>query len=840
MQGTTSCISPTTITVLNPMAKNTKNNISSKIGIIADYDSNTPDHFNIDFKGVLPVLPLRNMVVFPGIMMPLIVGRESSEKLIQWAENRGQDQLIVLGFQYDKRMETPGFHDLYPIGVLAKLVKVIRLPGDNTSVIVHAANRVQLLDKVESGQPFIEAEVESFMESIPEDNDVTSATRSIFCKTVEKYIAAADENAAELKFAYENMKGSHLLFNFIMSNIPISVSKKMHVLVISDPVEQMRKGIATLNVELKRIKLLGDIKEQTMADLSQQQREYYLQQELRNINKELGTDETGEMQRFRTKMEELPLPENVLQTLETELARMERMNPTSPEYNISYTYVKTVLALPWEPAEESPKNISVERARRTLDKDHYGMEKVKERILEHLAVMAFSKSKRAPILCLVGPPGVGKTSLGRSIATALGRKYVRVSLGGLHDESEIRGHRRTYIGAMCGRIMKSIIKCGTQNPVFVLDEIDKVGGDSHNGNPQSALLELLDPEQNNEFYDNYLDFNYDLSRVFFIATANNAGNIPTALRDRMEFIEVEGYLTEEKIEIAKRHLFPTAIEEMALPLKIRLTAKALEFLIERYTRESGVRHLKQLAAKVIRKVVLENAAGEELPASVSIKPEDIERHLGAPRFSRDKYEGNKFAGVVTGLAWTAVGGEILFIETSLSRSKSPRLTTTGNLGDVMKESASLALEYIKANAEMLGIDSRIFEQWAIHVHVPEGATPKDGPSAGITIATSMASALTQRRIRKGIAMTGEITLRGKVLPIGGVKEKILAAKRAGIDTVLLPEGNRRDVGEIPGQYTKGLQLEFVDTLSDVWDIALLTEKIDHPKVYTIEETTTGK
>lgn len=822
------------------MAKKIRNKIAS-IGIIADYDNNSPQNIFVNFKGILPVLPLRNMVVFPGVIMPLVVGRESSERLIEWAEERGPEQMIVLGVQFDEKEEHPTIESLYSMGVLARLMKIIRLPGDKTSVIVQAANRVNILKGVDTGMPFIEAEVESVEEPVQLNDDLGKTALTYFAQTVEKYIEAADENVAtEMKFAYENMKGSEMLFNFMMSNLPLNINDKMEVFSACEPLSQLQKGINLLKIELKKISLLSKIQEQTMADLSKQQREYFLQQELRNINKELGTDETGEIMRFRTAMKSLPLPENVLGMLNTELSRMERMNPASPEYNVAYSYVKTVLSLPWNSKEKENPRISVEHAQKILDKDHYGMEKVKERILEHLAVMAFSKSKKAPILCLVGPPGVGKTSLGRSIATALGRKYVRVSLGGLHDESEIRGHRRTYVGAMCGRIMKSIVKCGSVDPVFVLDEIDKVGGDSHNGNPQSALLELLDPEQNNAFYDNYLDFEFDLSRVFFIATANNVGDIPMALRDRMEFIEVDGYLTEEKIEIAKRHLFPDAIKEMALPLKIRVTAKALEFIIERYTRESGVRHLKHLVAKVVRKLVLECAKDAVLPDNLSVKPDDVERLLGKPRYSRDKYEGNKFAGVVTGLAWTAVGGEILFIETSLSRSRAPHLTTTGNLGDVMKESASLALEYIKSNAEILGIDTRIFEQWAIHIHVPEGATPKDGPSAGITIATSIASALTQRRVRKGIAMTGEITLRGKVLPIGGVKEKILAAKRAGIDLILLPEDNRRDVNEIPKQYTKGLTLEYVDSLLDVWNIALLPEKVENPKVFSIEENLTEK
>ena len=578
-----------------------------------------------------------------------------------------------------------------------------------------------------------------------------------------------------------------------------------------------------------------NIQNRTREDLDQQQKEYFLQQQIKNIQSELGDDsQNDDVREIMEKAKWLKMPDKVAATFNREVEKLKHINMQSPDYNVQLNYLQTLVSLPW--GKDTKDNLNIKNAERILNRDHYGMEKVKERILEHLAVLRVRQDMKAPILCLYGPPGVGKTSLGKSIAAALGRKYVRISLGGVHDEAEIRGHRRTYVGAMPGRIIKSLIKAETDNPVFFLDEIDKVSQNNYNGDPQSALLEVLDPEQNNTFHDNFLDLDYDLSKVLFIATANNLNTIPGPLLDRMELIEVEGYLTEEKKEIARRHLIPKEQKMMDFGAPLRISAPAVEYIIEKYTRESGVRQLEKQIDKVFRKTAYLTAVEGKMPfENAPVKPQDVEKLLGKPIFSRDKYQGNEYAGVVTGLAWTAVGGEILFIETSLSRSKAPRLTLTGNLGDVMKESAILALEYVKAHASMLDIDYRLFEQWSVHVHVPEGATPKDGPSAGITIATSLASAFTQRKVRANTAMTGEITLRGRVLPVGGIKEKILAAKRAGIKNIIMSKENEKDIQEIKSSYADGLQFFFVENVQDVFNIALLKERVDNPLDLTIKE-----
>jgi endopeptidase La len=585
-----------------------------------------------------------------------------------------------------------------------------------------------------------------------------------------------------------------------------------------------------LQRELQFVQLKQNISERTREELDQQQKEYYLQQQIKNFQKELGNAEGNDAKELKDKAKSLTLPDNVQRIFEKEVTKLERMNASVPDYSVVYNYLDTILALPW--GKWTTDNLDLRRAQRVLDRDHYGMEKVKERILEHLAVMKVSKQHPTTILCLYGPPGVGKTSLCRSIAESLGRKYQRISLGGVHDESEIRGHRRTYIAAMCGRIMKTIIKAESNNPLLVLDEIDKVGGRTHHGDPQAALLELLDPEQNNTFHDNFLDFDYDLSHVFFIATANSLSSIPAPLRDRMELINVEGYLTEEKKEIAKKHLFPQALAHLELPFSFKISPTATEFLIEKYTRESGVRQLEKQIAKLVRKVVLNYQTADEKQqaemACKTLKPADVEEIMGTPPYNRDAYQGNDYAGVVNGLAWTSVGGEMLFIESGVSRSKNPRLALTGNLGDVMKESALLALEYVKSHISELGVDYHVFEHWNIHLHFPEGAVPKDGPSAGITIATSLASTLTQRKVRPRLSMTGEITLRGKVLPVGGIKEKILAAKRAGITDIILSQDNEKNVLDIPERYVKGLTFHYVSTVSEVWKIALLDEKVANP------------
>lgn len=808
---------------------------NNPFGLIADFDGDIKELFEVRHKGTLPVLPLRNMILFPGVVAPISVGREMSKTIIEWAQEKGPDTLIAVAAQVDPKIEEPTMMDLFPMATLARIMKVIDLPDGTQNVILQAHGRILLNQTPYRSYPFIRTTAIPVDENLPLPNNRDwMALYDSFRELTIKYLKTSDNVSPEAVFAVQNIHNPFFFVHFVATNLSMPVEEKAFWLEENDFCERTLQILKHIQQELRYIELREKIEEKTHGDLDKQQREFFLQQQMRNIQNELGNADNADAVALREKASQLPLPEATRELFNRELNKMERQNPASPDYNVILNYLETVVSLPW--GKLTTDNMDISGARRILDRDHYGMEKVKERILEHLAIMRLSKTQKAPILCLYGPPGVGKTSLGKSIAEALGRKYVRVSLGGLHDESEIRGHRRTYIGAMCGRIMKSIIKSGSSNPVFILDEIDKVGGQSHNGDPQSALLELLDPEQNNAFHDNYLDFDYDLSDVFFICTANDIAQVPGPLRDRMELIEVEGYLTEEKQEIAKRHLVPKAQAEINISAPVKLTPKALEFLIERYTRESGVRRLKKLIEKIVRKVVLEDVEKQkELVRRAHLKPEDVEHHLGTPRFSRDVYQGNNQAGVVTGLAWTAVGGEILFIETSLSRSKQPRLTTTGNLGDVMKESALLALEYVKAHAGVLEIDERVFDSWSIHVHVPEGATPKDGPSAGITIATSLASALTQRKVRDHIAMTGEITLRGRVLPVGGIKEKILAAKRAHITDIILSKTNEKDVNDIPARYTKGLNFHFVETVAEVWEIALLPELVADAIQLTINE-----
>ena len=678
---------------------------------------------------------------------------------------------------------------------------------------------------------------ESLPEEVDTDKDPEFTTAVEDMKLVAKeYIQESDDIPDDTQFAIDNLKNPIISVNYICSTVPFPVKDKILLLQENSIKDRLFRLMKILNREIQFQQLRQDIRSKTREDLDEQQREYFLHQQIKNIKEELGDgDSTPEKKELQEKAKTKKWSSEVAKTFQKELDRLDTLNPQSPDYSVQVNYLQTMVALPWN--EYTKDDLDLKRAKRILDKDPYGMEKVKDRILEYIAVLQLRGSLKSPILCLYGPPGVGKTSLGKSIAEAMKRKYVRVSLGGLHDESEIRGHRKTYIGAMPGRIIKNIQKAGSSNPVFILDEIDKVTQNTINGDPSSALLEVLDPEQNNAFHDNYLDLDYDLSKVLFIATANDLNTIPRPLLDRMELIEVSGYITEEKIEIAKRHLVPKELENTGLDKledKPRFTKAALERIIENYTRESGVRQLEKQINKAMRKLALRQAMDKQLPYT-KISPESLEDLLGKPPFTRDIYQGNKYAGVVTGLAWTSVGGEILFIETSLSKGKAGKLTLTGNLGDVMKESAIIALEYVKAHVESLNIDPRIFEQWNIHIHVPEGATPKDGPSAGITIATSIASALTQRKVRKNTAMTGEITLRGKVLPVGGIKEKILAAKRAGITDIVMCTENQKDIEEIPEIYRKGLEFHYVENIKQVWDFALTKEKVDHPIEFTITE-----
>ena len=804
--------------------------------LIADFDGDISSLFDKEIEEILPVLPLRNMMLFPGVVAPVSVGRESSRKLVQQAVKSGS--LIAVTTQLDSTVEMPTAKDLYPIGVVAKVMRVIELPDGVLTVILQSYSRFRL-GEVTRMKPYMRAHVEKIPEILPEADDREYTALVDTCKdSTIRLIRMSDTVRDEAAFAIRNISNPIFLISFICTNLPFPIEEKSELLAINDEKERAFKLLSILNRESQYATLKRNIQNRTREDLDQQQKEYFLQQQIKNIQSELGDDsQNDDVREIMEKAKWLKMPDKVAATFNREVEKLKHINMQSPDYNVQLNYLQTLVSLPW--GKDTKDNLNIKNAERILNRDHYGMEKVKDRILEHLAVLRVRQDMKAPILCLYGPPGVGKTSLGKSIAAALGRKYVRISLGGVHDEAEIRGHRRTYVGAMPGRIIKSLIKAETDNPVFILDEIDKVSQNNYNGDPQSALLEVLDPEQNNTFHDNFLDLDYDLSKVLFIATANNLNTIPGPLLDRMELIEVEGYLTEEKKEIARRHLIPKEQKMMDFGAPLRISAPAVEYIIEKYTRESGVRQLEKQIDKVFRKTAYLTAVEGKMPfENAPVKPQDVEKLLGKPIFSRDKYQGNEYAGVVTGLAWTAVGGEILFIETSLSRSKAPRLTLTGNLGDVMKESAILALEYVKAHASMLDIDYRLFEQWSVHVHVPEGATPKDGPSAGITIATSLASAFTQRKVRANTAMTGEITLRGRVLPVGGIKEKILAAKRAGIKNIIMSKENEKDIQEIKSSYVDGLQFFFVENVQDVFNIALLKERVDNPLDLTIKEEPT--
>lgn len=803
--------------------------------MIADIEGDFKDLINnVPTPEEVPILPVRNLVLFPGVVSPILIGRESSSTLIKRAEKRS----LVIGIvcQRDPEVNEPSKEDLYEYGVFAKVVKLLTLPNGNITVIVQALGRLKLIDIV-NDHPHLVGHVEQAPELQPEkrDKEFRTAMQDLR-QQVRDYITISDEIPDEATFAIQNINNDVMALNFTCSNMPFSTKEKMMLLECESIKERLFSTMKVLNREINLQHLKADIRNKTREDLDEQQRNYFLQQQIKNMQAEMSNGESSaEKMELLRKAQDKLWPTEVAKTFYKEADKLDNLNPQSPDFNVQLTYLQTMVDLPW--GEFTEDDLNLKRAQKILDRDHYGMEKVKERILEHMSVLSLRGDLKSPIICLYGPPGVGKTSLGKSIAAAMKRKYVRMSLGGLHDEAEIRGHRRTYIGAMPGRIIKSIQKAGSSNPVFILDEIDKVTQNTHNGDPASALLEVLDPEQNNAFHDNYLDVDYDLSKVLFIATANNLSTIPGPLRDRMEIIEVSGYITEEKIEIAKRHLIPREMENTGLNTvtpKPKLNKAAIEMVIERYTRESGVRQLEKQINKAMRKLAFKQALDGAIPYN-KITPSEVEELLGNPPFYRDIYQGNDYAGVVTGLAWTSVGGEILFIETSLSKGKAGKLTLTGNLGDVMKESAIIALEYVKAHVDKLGVDYRIFENWNIHIHVPEGATPKDGPSAGITIATSIASALTQRKVRKNTAMTGEITLRGKVLPVGGIKEKILAAKRAGITDIMMCRENEKDVNEIPDIYLKGVTFHYVENVQDVWNFALTNEQVKNPMVFDIPE-----
>ena len=801
--------------------------------MIADIEGDYNDLMQGDAPEIVPVLPVRNLVLFPSVVSPILIGRESSKLLIQQAEKKHFTIGVVT--QRDPEVEIPIQADLYEVGVYAKVVKTLTLPNGNITAIVQAQGRLKI-ERLVKTMPYLECQVSPLEELQPEKNDREFKTAaSDLREQVEKYIEVSDDIPDEASFAIKNITNDIMALNFICSNMPFSVKEKMKLLEKELVKERLFNLMKIINREINLQNLKADIRNKTREDIDEQQRNYFLQQQIKNMQAEIGNGDSLEKQELLRKAANKRWSLDIEKTFYKEADKLDNLNPQSPDFNVQLNYLQTLVNLPWN--EYTEDDLDLKRAQRILGKDHYGMEKVKERILEHMAVLALRGDLKSPIICLYGPPGVGKTSLGKSIAEAMRRKYVRISLGGLHDEAEIRGHRRTYIGAMPGRIIKSIQKAGSSNPVFILDEIDKVTQMTHNGDPASALLEVLDPEQNNAFHDNYLDVDYDLSKVLFIATANNLATIPRPLLDRMEVIEVSGYITEEKIEIAKRHLIPRELEntgQNVKGIKSSFNKAAIEMIIERYTRESGVRQLEKQINKALRKIAYKRQV-EENADYKKITPKEIEDLLGKPPFYRDIYQGNDYAGVVTGLAWTSVGGEILFIETSLSKGKGNKLTLTGNLGDVMKESAILALEYVKAHADTLNIDYRIFDNWNIHIHVPEGATPKDGPSAGITIATSIASALTQRKVRKNTAMTGEITLRGKVLPVGGIKEKILAAKRAGITDIVMCQENEKDILEIPEMYLKGITFHYVENVQDVWDFALTKEIVKHPLDFTIPE-----
>ncbi|APQ16315.1 endopeptidase La [Maribacter hydrothermalis] len=771
----------------------------------------------------LPILPLRNTVLFPGVVIPITAGRDKSIRLIKDANNGSK--VIGVVSQKDEETENPDVKDINTLGTVARILRVLQMPDGNTTVIIQGKKRFEIAE-VLTKKPYITATVRETKEERPKKNDKEFLAIIESIKELALKIIRDNPNIpSEASFAIKNIQSDSFLINFVSSNLNLDVKAKQELLEIGSLQDRALATLKYMNVEMQKLELKNDIQSKVRNDLDQQQREYFLHQQMKTIQEELGgVSYDEELEEMKVKSKKKKWGKKVKEHFNKELAKMQRMNPQVAEYSIQRNYLDLMLDLPWKLF--SKDKFDLKRAQRILDRDHYGLEDVKKRIIEYLAVLKLRNDMKSPILCLYGPPGVGKTSLGKSIAEALGREYVRMSLGGLRDEAEIRGHRKTYIGAMPGRIIQSLKKAGTSNPVFILDEIDKLSN-SNQGDPSSAMLEVLDPEQNSDFHDNFLELGYDLSKVMFVATANNLGSIQPALRDRMEIIHVSGYTIEEKVEIAKKHLLPKQLTEHGLDSShLKIGKPQLEKIVEGYTRESGVRSLEKQIAKMVRYAAKSIATEEEY--EVKVNNEIVIEVLGAPKMERDKYENNEVAGVVTGLAWTSVGGDILFIESILSKGKGT-MTITGNLGKVMKESATIAMEYIKSNAERFSIDSTVFENYNVHIHVPEGATPKDGPSAGITMLTSLVSLFTQKRIKKSLAMTGEITLRGKVLPVGGIKEKILAAKRARIKEIILCADNERDVKEIKESYLKGLTFHYVKEMSEVIDIAITGTKVKNAK-----------
>jgi len=776
-----------------------------------------------ELKKEQAILPLKNMMFLPGIPTPVNVGRSKSLKLVQEIHKR--DGIIGVFCQKDATESDPGFDDLFPVGVLARVINLMQENEENTTVLLIGLNRIHL-DDITVQEPYMKGRFTVLTDVYPakSDKEFKEQLKSVKDTTLKML----SEKMGLPDFVLDSLRKSKddiYIINLAFSTVDASSEQKQEVIATDDVKERLNKLLSLIDHDVQLLEIKASIRRKTQVDIDKQQREYFLQQEMKNIQEALGGNiHDIEIKEIKDKAAKLKFTDEQRKLFDNELQKLERLHPHSPDYSTQMEYIQVLVSLPWN--SYTKDNFNLNRAKKVLDKEHFGLEKVKERIIEHLAVLKLKGDMKSPIICLYGPPGVGKTSLGKSVAEALNRKYVRMSLGGLHDEAEIRGHRRTYIGAMMGRIMHSLQKAGSSNPVIILDEIDKIGQD-YKGDPSAALLEVLDPEQNFAFHDNYLDIDFDLSKVLFIATANALNTVSQPLIDRMELIEVSGYILEEKVEIALRHLIPNQLEIHGIPKeKFEISKKALEALIESYTRESGVRELNKKIAKIMRKIA--RAIAEKKPYPLRLEAKDLFDYLGAVEYTKDRYQGNDYAGVVTGLAWTAAGGEILFVETSLSKGKGAKLNLTGNLGDVMKESAVLALEYTKAHASRLGIPDDIFESWNVHIHVPEGAIPKDGPSAGITMATSIISAFTQRKVKANIAMTGEMTLRGKVLPVGGIKEKILAAKRAGIKEIILSKENKKNVDEINGLYLKGLHFHFVDDIQEVLAIALLNEKIENP------------